>query len=145
MQRLNGSSSVSETYGNPCLAYTEDFEVKEVEVCLNPLPFSLSLSHHTHEGSNFLWFISSTVSDFFWVGYKITDRSRIFSFDIAVVGLFIWFKVRGNTCFKQNWGSWDLSVLNVQEWDRDHFIVTWIKWFVWYYWMMMNANPLHIS
>ncbi|KAF9678869.1 hypothetical protein SADUNF_Sadunf07G0081100 [Salix dunnii] len=29
---LNGSSSVSETYGNPCLAYTEDFEVKEVEL-----------------------------------------------------------------------------------------------------------------
>ncbi|XP_011014344.1 PREDICTED: oxidation resistance protein 1-like [Populus euphratica] len=29
---LNGSSSVSETYGNPCLAHTEDFEVKEVEL-----------------------------------------------------------------------------------------------------------------
>lgn len=30
--RLNGSSSTSETYGNPCLANTEEFEVKEVEV-----------------------------------------------------------------------------------------------------------------
>ena len=30
--RLNGSSSVSETYGNPCLAHSEDFEVKEVEL-----------------------------------------------------------------------------------------------------------------
>ncbi|KAF5458150.1 hypothetical protein F2P56_022206 [Juglans regia] len=29
---LNGSSSVSETYGNPCLAHSEDFEVKEVEL-----------------------------------------------------------------------------------------------------------------
>ncbi|KAI3434211.1 TLDc domain-containing protein, partial [Psidium guajava] len=29
---LNGSSSVSETYGNPCLARSEDFEVKEVEL-----------------------------------------------------------------------------------------------------------------
>ncbi|XP_062099415.1 uncharacterized protein LOC133805288 isoform X2 [Humulus lupulus] len=28
---LNGSSSVSETYGNPCLAHSEDFEVKEIE------------------------------------------------------------------------------------------------------------------
>jgi hypothetical protein len=123
MQRLNGSSSVSETYGNPCLAHTEDFEVKEVEVCMEPLPFSLSLSHthtHIHEASHFLWFISSTVSNSFWDGYKITDRSRIFSFHIAVVGLCIWFKVWGNTCFKQNWVSWDLSVLNVQEWDRAH-------------------------
>ncbi|CAJ2677053.1 unnamed protein product [Trifolium pratense] len=30
---LNGSSSVSETYGNPCLAHTPEFQVKEVEVC----------------------------------------------------------------------------------------------------------------
>jgi hypothetical protein len=80
---------------------------------------SLSLSH-THEASHFLWFISSIVSNSFWDGYKITDRSRIFSFHIAVVGLCIWFKVWGNTCFKQNWVSWDLSVLNVQEWDRAH-------------------------
>ncbi|XP_059643406.1 uncharacterized protein LOC132285255 [Cornus florida] len=29
---LNGSSSASETYGNPCLAHTEDFEVKEIEL-----------------------------------------------------------------------------------------------------------------
>ncbi|KAG7015399.1 Oxidation resistance protein 1 [Cucurbita argyrosperma subsp. argyrosperma] len=29
---LNGSSSTSETYGNPCLANTEEFEVKEVEL-----------------------------------------------------------------------------------------------------------------
>ncbi|KAF4370592.1 hypothetical protein F8388_020178 [Cannabis sativa] len=29
---LNGSSSVSETYGNPCLAHSEDFEVKEIEL-----------------------------------------------------------------------------------------------------------------
>ncbi|CAJ1855833.1 unnamed protein product [Sphenostylis stenocarpa] len=29
---LNGSSSVSETYGNPCLANSQDFEVKEVEL-----------------------------------------------------------------------------------------------------------------
>ncbi|CAK7334635.1 unnamed protein product [Dovyalis caffra] len=29
---LNGSSSVSETYGNPCLAHSENFEVKEVEL-----------------------------------------------------------------------------------------------------------------
>ncbi|KAG6773543.1 hypothetical protein POTOM_020828 [Populus tomentosa] len=29
---LNGSSSFSETYGNPCLAHSEDFEVKEVEL-----------------------------------------------------------------------------------------------------------------
>ncbi|RDX69371.1 Oxidation resistance protein 1, partial [Mucuna pruriens] len=29
---LNGSSSVSETYGNPCLAHSEEFEVKEVEL-----------------------------------------------------------------------------------------------------------------
>ncbi|KAK6237997.1 hypothetical protein QUC31_003466 [Theobroma cacao] len=29
--RLNGSSSFSETYGNPCLAFSEDFEVKEIE------------------------------------------------------------------------------------------------------------------
>lgn len=29
---LNGSSSVSETYGNPCLAGSQDFEVKEVEL-----------------------------------------------------------------------------------------------------------------
>lgn len=28
---LHGSSSVSETYGNPCLAHSEEFEVKEVE------------------------------------------------------------------------------------------------------------------
>ena len=87
------------------------------------LSLSLSLSHthtHTHEASHFLWFISSTVSNSFRDGCKITDRSRIFSFHIAVVGLCIWFKVWGNTCFKQNWVSWDLSVLNVQEWDRAH-------------------------
>lgn len=30
--RLTGSSATSETYGNSCLAHTEDFEVKEVEV-----------------------------------------------------------------------------------------------------------------
>ncbi|GAV77143.1 TLD domain-containing protein [Cephalotus follicularis] len=29
---LNGSSSVSETYGNPCLAHSENFEVKAVEL-----------------------------------------------------------------------------------------------------------------
>ncbi|OAY35843.1 oxidation resistance protein 1 [Manihot esculenta] len=29
---INGSSSVSETYGNPCLAHSEDFEVKEIEL-----------------------------------------------------------------------------------------------------------------
>ncbi|MED6224322.1 hypothetical protein PIB30_082869 [Stylosanthes scabra] len=29
---LNGSSSVSETYGNPCLANSQDFEVKEIEL-----------------------------------------------------------------------------------------------------------------
>ncbi|KAK4791620.1 hypothetical protein SAY86_032033 [Trapa natans] len=29
---LSGSSSSSETYGNPCLAHSEDFEVKEVEL-----------------------------------------------------------------------------------------------------------------
>ncbi|GMP26093.1 hypothetical protein CsSME_00002683 [Camellia sinensis var. sinensis] len=29
---LNGSSSDSETYGNSCLAHTEDFEVKEIEL-----------------------------------------------------------------------------------------------------------------
>ncbi|KAL1066733.1 hypothetical protein V6Z11_D12G080800 [Gossypium hirsutum] len=29
---LNGSSSFSETYGNPCLALSEDFEVKEIEL-----------------------------------------------------------------------------------------------------------------
>ncbi|XP_050208547.1 uncharacterized protein LOC126657807 [Mercurialis annua] len=29
---LNGSSSVSETYGNPCLAHSQDFEVKQVEL-----------------------------------------------------------------------------------------------------------------
>ncbi|KAF7839955.1 oxidation resistance protein 1 [Senna tora] len=29
---LNGSSAVSETYGNPCLAHSQDFEVKEVEL-----------------------------------------------------------------------------------------------------------------
>ncbi|KAJ7945402.1 oxidation resistance protein 1-like [Quillaja saponaria] len=29
---LNGSSSFSETYGNPCLAHSEDFEVKEIEL-----------------------------------------------------------------------------------------------------------------
>lgn len=45
--RLNGSSSVSETYGNPCLAHSKEFEVKEVEVCRN-LPF-LKRSHtHAH-------------------------------------------------------------------------------------------------
>lgn len=43
MYRLNGSSSVSETYGNPCLANSEDFEVKEVEV---HLPFSHTLFVH---------------------------------------------------------------------------------------------------
>ncbi|WOG92123.1 hypothetical protein DCAR_0311382 [Daucus carota subsp. sativus] len=29
---LSGSSSASETYGNPCLAHSEDFEVKEIEL-----------------------------------------------------------------------------------------------------------------
>ncbi|WJX53495.1 hypothetical protein P8452_39480 [Trifolium repens] len=29
---LNGSSSVSETYGNPCLAHSPEFQVKEVEL-----------------------------------------------------------------------------------------------------------------
>ncbi|CAK9174957.1 unnamed protein product [Ilex paraguariensis] len=29
---LTGSSSASETYGNPCLAHTEDFGVKEIEL-----------------------------------------------------------------------------------------------------------------
>ncbi|KAF6140675.1 hypothetical protein GIB67_013968 [Kingdonia uniflora] len=29
---LRGSSSNSETFGNPCLAHTEDFDVKELEV-----------------------------------------------------------------------------------------------------------------
>lgn len=38
LSRLNGSSSNSETYGNPCLANSKDFEVKEVEV------YTLSLS-----------------------------------------------------------------------------------------------------
>ncbi|XP_054784225.1 uncharacterized protein LOC129291098 isoform X2 [Prosopis cineraria] len=36
---LNGSSSVSETYGNPCLARSQDFEVKEAE-----LGFSLEVT-----------------------------------------------------------------------------------------------------
>ncbi|PRQ48709.1 putative TLDc domain-containing protein [Rosa chinensis] len=31
-EQLSGSSSVSETYGNPCLANSEDFDVKEVEL-----------------------------------------------------------------------------------------------------------------
>lgn len=29
---LSGSSAISETFGNPCLAYTEEFEIKEVEL-----------------------------------------------------------------------------------------------------------------
>ncbi|XP_073044623.1 uncharacterized protein [Primulina eburnea] len=29
---LNGSSSSSETYGNPCLSHSQDFEVKEIEL-----------------------------------------------------------------------------------------------------------------
>lgn len=30
--RLSGSSSSSETYDNPCLALSEEFDIKEVEV-----------------------------------------------------------------------------------------------------------------
>ncbi|XP_010531378.1 PREDICTED: TLD domain-containing protein 2 isoform X2 [Tarenaya hassleriana] len=30
--RLNGSSAYSETYGNPCLSNSQDFEIKEVEL-----------------------------------------------------------------------------------------------------------------
>ena len=45
--RLNGSSSFSETYGNPCLAFSEDFEVKEIEVSNALLSLSLS-PFHTH-------------------------------------------------------------------------------------------------
>ncbi|KAE9449983.1 hypothetical protein C3L33_18110, partial [Rhododendron williamsianum] len=30
--KLNGSSSASDTYGNSCLACSEDFEVKEIEL-----------------------------------------------------------------------------------------------------------------
>lgn len=40
--RLSGSSAVSETYGNPCLAQSEDFQVKEVEVTPNSLFYSPS-------------------------------------------------------------------------------------------------------
>ncbi|KAG5529458.1 hypothetical protein RHGRI_029998 [Rhododendron griersonianum] len=32
LYRLNGSSSASDTYGNSCLACSEDFEVKEIEL-----------------------------------------------------------------------------------------------------------------
>jgi hypothetical protein len=32
MYRLNGSSGASETYGNCCLAQTEDFTLKDVEL-----------------------------------------------------------------------------------------------------------------
>ena len=41
VNRLNGSSAASETYGNACLARSEDFVVKEVEVCpINVLAYS---------------------------------------------------------------------------------------------------------
>nr|KAJ0192831.1 hypothetical protein LSAT_V11C800454640 [Lactuca sativa] len=30
---LNGSSLASETYGNSCLSHTQEFEVKEIELC----------------------------------------------------------------------------------------------------------------
>ncbi|XP_022774967.1 oxidation resistance protein 1-like isoform X3 [Durio zibethinus] len=42
---LNGSSSYSEAYGNPCLAFSEDFEVKEIEVCTMPFLLSLAPFH----------------------------------------------------------------------------------------------------
>lgn len=35
--RLTGSSSTSDTFNNPCLAHSEDFEVKEVEVWIEQL------------------------------------------------------------------------------------------------------------
>ena len=147
MQRLNGSSSVSETYGNPCLAHSEDFEVKEVEVCMEPFPFSFSLSHtrtHTHSTQ------STVVHQLHRVKCLLSwlqdNRQKSLSFPfLAAMGLCTWFKVWGNTCFKQNRGSWDLSVLNVKEQDRAQFTMTWIKWFLWYYWMMLNANLLYIS
>ena len=95
MQRLNGSSSVSETYGNPCLAHSEDFEVKEVEVCMEPFPFSFSLSHtgtHTHSTQ------STVVHQLHRVKCLLSwlqdNRQKSLSFPfLAAMGLCTWFKV----------------------------------------------------
>ncbi|XP_016169334.1 oxidation resistance protein 1-like isoform X1 [Arachis ipaensis] len=45
---LNGSRSVSETYENPCLANSQDFEVKEVEVLMQLLRFFSHAHNVTH-------------------------------------------------------------------------------------------------
>lgn len=74
------------------------------------------------------------------------NRQKSLSFPFpAVMGLCSWFKVWRNTWSKQNRGSWDLSVLNIKEQDGTQFTMTWIEWFLWYHWMMLNANLLHIS
>ena len=92
MQRLNGSSSVSETYGNPCLAHSEDFEVKEVEVRMEPLPFSFSLSH-THAAHNLLWFTQLHIVKCL-LSWLQDNRQKSLSFPfLAAMGLCTWFKV----------------------------------------------------
>lgn len=56
--RLNGSSSSSETYGNPCLAWSADFEVKEVEVLEN-----VTLYIYIYI---FVFFLSQFISSLLW-------------------------------------------------------------------------------
>lgn len=58
--RLNGSSSTSETYGNPCLANTEEFEVKEVEVIVEHHSL-LTWKIHMWYLSNLLLILKSAV------------------------------------------------------------------------------------
>ncbi|CAI0473603.1 unnamed protein product [Linum tenue] len=68
----NELSSVSETYGNPCLAFSEDFEVKEVEVWFQAF---LSVYARVH---------------------LVTFRGEVrpcFIFS-AVVGVCVWYEVR---------------------------------------------------
>ena len=52
--RLTGSSSASETYGNSCLAHTQDFDVKEVEV-LPSLLFTLTFVVFMSEHLSLIW------------------------------------------------------------------------------------------
>lgn len=127
--RLNGSSSVSETYGNPCLANSEDFEVKEVEVCAK------LLISHTQEESPALSLsgLHAKTQTFWEMRYSQLlpfPHDLILNFHIviiwflkeikflcnAVVGFCVPFQIRRDTCFEPHGSAWYMPVVTC-SWD----------------------------
>jgi len=107
---LNGSSSVSETYGNPCLAHSPEFQVKEVEVRIKPR----SLTDTWTSSTFFPLFINLLqlicLPPYLCMKHLLKSNC---SFLHAVVGLCISFKTWGDTKIEQNRGTWDLSLVNI--------------------------------